>query len=85
MAFTLDELKAHYAQLPESGGLDSRCEMFVPGGLNDQMALDLACRRGKGVYKLSDHVGPAARARGARRKETGLSRATWSLSLPIPS
>ena len=56
MAFTLDELKAHYAQLPESGGLDSRCEMFVPGGLNDQMALDLACRRGKGVYKLSDHV-----------------------------
>ena len=30
MAFTLDELKAHYAQFPESGGLDSRCEMFVP-------------------------------------------------------
>lgn len=30
MAFSLDDLAAHYAQLPEAGGLDSRCEMFVP-------------------------------------------------------
>lgn len=64
MAFSLDDLAAHYDQLPESGGLDSRCEMFVPGGLNDQTALDLACRRGKGVYKLSDHVGPSGRVIG---------------------
>ena len=75
MAFTLDELKAHYAQLPESGGLDSRCEMFVPGGLNDQMALDLACRRGKGVYKLSDHVGPAGRVIGVDWRESFIERA----------
>lgn len=64
MAFSLDDLEAHYAQLPETGGLDSRCEMFVPGGLNDQTVLDLACRRGKGVYKLSDYVGPAGRVFG---------------------
>ena len=75
MAFSLDDLAAHYAQLPEAGGLDSRCEMFVPGGLNDQTVLDLACRRGLGVYKLSDHVGPAGRVIGVDWREPFIERA----------
>ncbi|MEI3377261.1 MAG: methyltransferase domain-containing protein [Coriobacteriales bacterium] len=69
MAFSLDDLAAYYAQLPENGGLDSRCGMFVPGGLDDQVALDLACRKGLGVYKLSDHVGPAGRVFGVDWRE----------------
>ena len=75
MAFSLDDLAAHYAQLPEAGGLDSRCEMFVPGGLNDQTVLDLACRRGLGVYKLSDHVGPAGHVIGVDWREPFIERA----------
>lgn len=69
MAFSLDDLKAHYAQIPEAGGLDSSCDMFVPGGLDSQAALDLACRRGKGVYKLSDHVGPQGSVIGVDWRE----------------
>lgn len=75
MAFSLDDLKAHYAQLPDTGGLDSRCDMFLPGGLNDQIALDLACRKGLGVYKLSDHVGPQGRAIGIDWRESFIARA----------
>lgn len=75
MAFSLDDLAAHYAQLPEAGGLDSRCEMFVPGGLNDQTVLDLACRRGLGVYKLSDHVGPQGHVIGIDWRESFIERA----------
>lgn len=75
MAFSLDDLATHYDQLPEAGGLDSRCEMFVPGGLNDQIVLDLACRRGLGVYKLSDHVGPAGHVIGVDWRESFIERA----------
>lgn len=75
MAFTLEDLAAHYDQLPRSGGLDSRCEMFVPGGLDDQTALDLACRCGKGVYKISDYVGPAGHVIGIDWREPFIERA----------
>lgn len=70
MAFSLGDLKTHYAQIPESGGLDSRCDMFVPGGLDSQVVLDLVCRRGKGAYKLSDHVGPQGRVIGIDWRES---------------
>lgn len=75
MAFSLDDLKAHYAQLPDAGGLDSRCEMFIPGGLASQTVLDLACRRGLGVYKLSDHVGPEGHVIGVDWRESFIERA----------
>lgn len=75
MAFSLGDLKTHYAQIPESGGLDSRCDMFVPGGLDSQVVLDLVCRRGKGAYKLSDHVGPQGRVIGVDWRESFIDAA----------
>lgn len=75
MAFSLDDLKAHYAQLPEKGGLESRCDMVLPGGLDSDRALDLACRRGLGVYKISDYVGPAGHVTGVDWREDFIARA----------
>lgn len=66
MAFTDEELKAHYAQLPIEGGFDSVCDMHIrfPERLEDKTVLDLGCRRGKGVYNLASRVGERGHAVG---------------------
>lgn len=51
-------LEAHYAQLPREGGLVSQCRMALAGtSLEGKRVLDVGCRRGKGVFKLSERVG----------------------------
>lgn len=64
MARTSEELAAYYAALPEVYGWDARCKMQLPKELNHKVAIDVACRRGKGVYKLSDYVGANGKAIG---------------------
>ncbi|WP_165046110.1 methyltransferase domain-containing protein [Adlercreutzia sp. ZJ138] len=53
------ELKSYYESLPVEGGFASACRMVLPvDELRGKRVLDVACRKGKGVYKLSELVGP---------------------------
>ncbi len=52
------ELEAYYAALPREGGLVAQCRMALEGvDLAGKRVLDVGCRRGKGVFKLSEQVG----------------------------
>lgn len=49
---------SHYAGLPAEGGVASRCFMALEGvAWEGKRVLDVGCRRGKGVFKLSEQVG----------------------------
>lgn len=60
----VEDLKAHYEQLPAEYGFASQCKMTLLGDLRGKRVLDIDCRRGKGVVKLSDYVGPKGRVVG---------------------
>ena len=64
MKYSEDELKSYYDTLPEVYGWDALCRMSIPKELARKTALDLACRRGKGVYKLAEQVGKRGQAIG---------------------
>ncbi|MEC4175234.1 methyltransferase domain-containing protein [Adlercreutzia sp. R7] len=50
--------ESHYAGLPAEGGAVSRCFMALEGvAWTGKRVLDVGCRRGKGVFKLSEQVG----------------------------
>lgn len=50
--------ESHYAGLPSEGGAASRCFMALEGvAWKGKRVLDVGCRRGKGVFKLSERVG----------------------------
>ena len=51
------ELAAYYRNAIFEYGFASMCKMSVPLGLQDMSVLDIGCRRGRGVFKLSDRVG----------------------------
>lgn len=54
------ELREHYGGHSWEGGFPSRCHMELPRRqLAGKRVLDVGCRRGKGVYKLSELVGPS--------------------------
>lgn len=54
-----DALRRHYDGLPREGGFPARCHMELPRRqLAGKRILNVGCRRGKGVYKLSELVGP---------------------------
>ena len=54
------ELREHYGAHSWEGGFPSRCHMELPRRqLAGKRVLDVGCRRGKGVYKLSELVGPS--------------------------
>lgn len=58
-------LEAYYAQLPREGGFVSKCRMALTDtSLEGKRVLDVGCRRGKGVFKLSDRVGAAGHVTG---------------------
>lgn len=62
-AFSFDEgfrqaCEAHYGGQRREGGVESRCKMWLPGGLEGMRVLDIGCRKGKGAYKLAEAVGP---------------------------
>lgn len=60
----IEDVRRHYDALPSRRGFESRCRIELPDGLAGKTALDVCCRRGKGVYKLSERVGEKGRAIG---------------------
>ena len=58
MSERTETLAAYYARLPKEYGFASQCKMTLLGDIRGKRVLDIDCRRGKGVVKLSDHVGP---------------------------
>lgn len=75
MAYSNEELRAYYAALPETYGRDALCKMELPKELPGKTALDIGCRRGKGLYKLSEQVGPKGRAIGVEWRADMLQHA----------
>lgn len=51
------ELEAYYSKKIFEFNFSSMCKMSVPMGLDGMRILDIGCRRGKGVFKLSSRVG----------------------------
>lgn len=62
-AFT-EQLRVFYGGKQFEYGWASLCKMTVPAGLEGKTTLDIGCRRGRGVYKLSERVGESGRAIG---------------------
>lgn len=58
------ELSMYYGKRAFEFGWESQCRMVLPDGLEGLTVLDAGCRRGKGVYKLSEKVGPTGRVIG---------------------
>ena len=58
---TIDE---YYKSLPNEFHYASMCKMSIPSNLDGMTVLDIGCRRGKGVFKLSDRVGAKGLAIG---------------------
>ena len=75
MTCSHDELQNYYDALPDVYGYDALCKMDIPKELPGKTALDVACRRGKGVYKLAEQVGPTGRALGCEWRADMLERA----------
>ena len=59
-----DELAAYYEKACWEFGYASLCHMALPANLTGKTVLDIGCRRGKGVFKLSERVGAKGRAIG---------------------
>lgn len=64
MPADISTLEHYYGQLPVEGGLDARCDMQLASSPRSRRVIDLGCRRGKGVYKLAELVGPKGLAVG---------------------
>ncbi len=59
-----DCLERHYADAAFEYGFASLCKMTLPDDLVGKTVLDIGCRRGKGVFKISSRVGSTGRAIG---------------------
>lgn len=63
-AMTDGQLEQYYDQMNREFGYASLCHMSLPAGLEGMTVLDVGCRRGKGVFKLSERVGAGGHAIG---------------------
>lgn len=54
---SLSALRLHYRTLSSKGNYAGRCAMDLPDDLEGKRVLDVCCRKGKGVFELSDHTG----------------------------
>ncbi len=64
-AVSVDALRKHYGGKQFEYGFASICKMILPtGDLKGKKVLDICCRRGRGVYKLSSLVGAQGRVYG---------------------
>ena len=63
-AMTDGQLEQYYDQMNREFGYASLCHMSLPAGLEGMTVLDVGCRRGKGVFKLSERVGASGHAIG---------------------
>ena len=69
------ELAAYYRDACWEFGYASLCHMSLPAGLEGKTVLDVGCRRGKGVFKVSDRVGSHGRAIGVDWVESHIAEA----------
>lgn len=65
----IETIESYYASLKRDDAVVSRCKMWLPTGssgkdLWGQTIVDIACRKGKGVYEIAEDVGPNGRAIG---------------------
>lgn len=72
---THPQLEEHYRSLELEYGWASACRLAVPNALEGKTVVDIGCRRGKGVYKLSAHVGAAGRVVGVDWNEASVREA----------
>ena len=75
MKCAIEDLEKHYGSFFDNSGYDATCRMILPHELAGLTVLDVACRRGKGVYKCTDRVGAAGRAIGIDWRPDMLDRA----------
>ena len=70
-------LAEHYANPRFGSGYARLCRMVLPRGreFRGLVALDIGCRSGKGVYKLSERVGGTGRAIGVDWSEASIEHA----------
>lgn len=59
-----NEMRSYYEDARFEFGFASLCKMTLPRDLGGKTVLDIGCRRGKGVFKLSERVGEDGRAIG---------------------
>ena len=94
------ELSAYYAHACWEYGYASLCHVTPPADLEGKTLLDIGCRRGKGAFKFSEHVGARglvigvdwvaehieeARRRSERAaRETGLAANNMEFHLAYP-
>ena len=57
-------LAEYYANAKREYGYASKCRMAIPIDMQGLRVLDVECRRGKGVYKFSELMGPTGLAVG---------------------
>ncbi len=97
---TAENLNEYYANGQLEYGFASLCKMTLPENLDGKNILDIGCRRGKGVFKLSSRVGNSgfvvgmdwvpeyiteARARMERAwQDSGLSANNMAFELGYP-
>lgn len=75
MDYSNEELRAYYDALPDTYGRDALCKMELPKELPSKTALDVGCRRGKGVYKIAEQVRSKGCAIGVEWRADMLERA----------
>ena len=71
-----DTLRDHYAALASDEGFVAFCRMTLPSEeLEGKRILDLGCRKGQGVFKLSSLAGSEGSVVGVEWDETMLEQA----------
>lgn len=71
-----EQLAAYYDGRQIEGGFTSLCKMTLPAEqLKGKCVLNVACRRGKGLYKISDIVGASGEAYGIDWNEDYIAEA----------
>lgn len=68
-------MRAYYERMEREGGFVSFCRMWLPEDMAFARVLDVGCRRGKGVYQISEHVGANGFVLGVDWSEPFLERA----------
>jgi len=77
---TNDQLAAYYKHAQWEYGYASLCHMALPANLEGKTVLDVGCRRGKGVFKLSERVGARGHAIGVDWVADHIGEATSRMS-----
>lgn len=75
-AVSSEKLADYYKDACWEYGYASLCHMALPTNLQGKRIVDVGCRRGKGVFKLSERVGATGHAIGVDWVEEHIAEAT---------